>query len=363
MNHHDTINTAEFNKLLGGETSVDDEQGLMRNTLEQLDGKIDTFRHDNDLHLFVHGVAKSLGVEIADIDNIDLDEKTYKSAIHSMLDTRKGKSREEAAEMEYDSDALEILERLKHEYLMVGDSTPEDPECDMGLAHGGAADTIWRRLKYLSELVDAEKINTNTFGALASERSVNDAERERAKRSGYSKRGEPAITEFDLARNAASDIFDIDDEEWMYINGNDPTIPEQHRYQSSYKIAYAAKDGKHVFVLSAPMIDENRQHPDGKRRNRSNTADTMAMVARMLHDVKSDPKIIASTDAIFQFQRPDGESRLAPLGVKYEQVGFSREWANMPDFTPRYYAQELWSLINQTYKARDYLRNQYNITD
>ena len=244
---------------------------------------------------------------------------------------------------------------------MVGNTVPLTPDFDMGFAHGGAADTPWRRLRYLLQLIEEGKIRTDTLGMLASERPVNDAERAKAEKSGYSKSGKPAMTEFDLAQNAASEQLDIADDEWTLIEGYDPTIPEQHRYQHRYKIAYAEKNGKHIFVLSAPMIVENRLHPDGKRRNRSNTADTMAMVAKMLGDVRHEPKVVASTDAVFQFQRPDGESRLAPLGVEYHQVGYNRQTAGMPDHPPRYYAQELWSLINQTYKARDYLRNQYDL--
>lgn len=342
------------------ETYEANDPSLIEKSLDKLNNEIDGFRHDDELHAFVQEVARTQGTEIADTN--DLDEEEFKSILHSMLDTRKGKGRDEATDVEYSPEALELLEKLKQKYMMVGDTVPEEPDFDMGFAHGGAADTSWRRLGYLLQLINQGKVQTDTIGMLASERPVNDAERTRAEKSGYSKSGVPAMTEFDLARNAASDRMDITDDEWTLIEGNDPTIPEQHRYQHTYKIAYAEKDGKHVFVLSAPMIVDNRLHPDGKRRNRSNTADTMAMVAKMLTDVRHEPKVVASTDSVFQFQRPDGESRLAPLGVEYHQIGYSRETAGMPDHAPRYYAQELWSLINQTYKARDYLRNQLNHT-
>lgn len=330
-------------------------------TLDRLEHEADEIRSNPTLHAFLESVAETRGIDLPDLTDPELDEDTYLKACHSVLEMRKGKSRDEAEQVGYSEESLALLDELKAHYNMADDYMPLESDFDMGIALGGAADSAWRRLKPLKERIDAGEMNTDIVALFASDRPVNDAERERAKMSGFSKSGKPAMTEFDLSLNAASDQYDIDENEWEIIDGYDPSIPEQYHFQHKYKIAYAEKDGKHLFVLSAPMIGENRLYSDGNRRVRSNTADTFAMAARMLQGLGHTPRLVASTDSIFQFQRPDGESQLAGLGVEYRQMGSSRATVDMPEWQPQQYAQELWSLINQTYKGRNYLRAQHDI--
>lgn len=336
----------------------------------EFEQKMDSYFTDPDIREFIASLAVDRGVVIPDILG-DISEDEFMDAAQVVLDSRKGQGRESIVDSPYSERSKEALEIVKVNLQMNHNSEPSHTDFDIAFVPGSAGKSPANRLKYLLKLIEAGSVKTDTIAMLGCERPVDTkpnkagtTELDRAGIFGYDKSGNPAVTEFDLMRNSATHLLDIADEDWQVFEGHVGSIPEQHRFQYKYKIAYAEKNGKQVFVLSTPMLDEQRLHPDGNYRNRANTKDNVRMSAEMLRDhAGSSDELNAFfvTDAIFaKFQEADLASVLAPYGVRLEAAGFSRKEADASDWPGgnNYYAQELLSTLRQTRDARNMLRQE-----
>src|SRR5690606_32457607 len=139
---------------------------------------------------------------------------------------------------------------------IAGDTEPRVPQADAALILGGAGKSILDRATYARELVEAGKLQTSTIVLLGSSRPVNDTERQRA--GTYA---EGATTEYELAKNAAVEQFGVtfnDEEEFV---GYDDKVSTG--FEAGWRIAHAqTSGGMNIFVLSAPMLTEDRFYPD-----------------------------------------------------------------------------------------------------
>lgn len=336
--------------------------------LDEFEWKMHEYATDPDIRELITAIAADRGLDIPDMSDPDLDEDAFMAAAQIALDSRKGQGREAIVDAPYSERSQAALDSVKEKLAMNHNSEPSRHDFDIALVPGSAGKSPRNRLNYLLKLMEEGKVNTDTIALLGSERPVNmkplangTTELDRAGENGYDISGNPAATEFDILRNSAAHALNIRDDEWQSVTGNDPNIPEQHHYQHAYRIAYAEKDGKQIFVLSAPMIDEDRLYPTGNRRTRSNTKDTVRMTAEMLRDHMQDGRELNAavvTDAVFaKFQEADFASVLAESGVRVEAAGFSRAEAGAADWPGgnNYYAQELLSALRQTRAARDQL--------
>ena len=347
-------------------------ESVKTSVAEEYEEKMDHYFHDQDIREFISVLAEDRNLTIPDMFGDDLTEDEFMDAAQLVLDSRKGKGRESIVDTPYSDRAQEALDIVKENLKMNHNSEPSHTDFDVAFVPGSAGKSPANRLNYLLKLMEAGYVNTDTIAMLGCERKVNmnldkngRTEIDRAGSAGYDKSGNPAKTEFDILRNSAAHALDIADEDWQMFEGQVGSIPEQHRYQYKYRIAYAEKDGKHIFVLSTPMLDEDRLHPDGNHRDRANTKDNVRMAAEMLRDHVKDGKELhafLSTDAVFaKFQEADLASILATYGVKLQAAGFSRKEADSPDWPGgnNYYAQELLSTLRQTRAARDLLRSSH----
>lgn len=337
---------------------------------DEYEQKMDSYFNDPDIREFISSLAVDRGIIIPDLSH-DVTEDEFMDAAQLVLDSRKGRGRESIVDSPYSDRSKEALETVKENLKMNHNSEPSRTDFDIAFVPGSAGKSPMNRLNYLLKLMEAGYVNTDTIAMLGCERPVDTkpnkagtTELDRAGAAGYDMSGNPAITEFDLMRNTAAHAFDIADEDWQIFEGQVGSIPEQHRYQYKYKIAYAEKNGKQIFVLSTPMLDEQRLHPDGNYRNRANTKDNVRMSAEMLRDQigsMEEMNAFLVTDAIFaKFQEADLASVLAPYGVRLQTAGFSRKEADSADWPGgnNYYAQEILSTLRQTRDARNLLRNE-----
>jgi hypothetical protein len=305
-------------------------------------------------------------------------EAAFLEVAQATLDFRKGKTREEAEAITLSDETKDALDRVVDDLKMKQNTEPTQKEKDFDIVRfdaallpGAAGFVPAKRLDYLVELMDRDKVKTDIIFMIGCERPINmkpndkgQNEIDRAGAAGYNQAGDIAQTEFDLMRNTAAVKFDIADEDWSTVEGTDVDIPEE--YHRNWRIAYATtKDGKTICVISAPMLtEEDRIYPDGNPRQRANTPDGYAMAADLLHDYfghlpeGESPRALTVTDAIFnRFQGNDAKTVLAPEGIDSEAVGFTREHAGLPDWPggETYYLQEILSSIKSTYKARNAL--------
>ena len=341
------------------------EQSVMEAVAAELDAKLERHVSDSDMHELIFSVAEVREIELK--EPIE-DEEPFMKAAQLVLDFRNGKGRNEIKATELTPRARAALDKVVKKEKMKENTKPAVKKAYFGLLPGAAGKIPRIRQDYLVELIETGEAETDILALIGSERPIDMepnaeglTELDRARSAGFSKNGVQAKTEFDLLRNTATHKFDIKDEEWDLLEGQDGRVPGGEGFQQNWRIAYAkTPDGKHIFVTSAAMISEDRYRPDGKPRTQSNTTDGFMMVTEMLS--KDDPDALRHalvvTDAIsVPFQGADASAALAPFGFTVETVGYSRDHAGLPDW-PRgsaYYLQEVLSTLRRTRAGRDYL--------
>lgn len=205
---------------------------------------------------------------------------------------------------------------------LTGDTVPRKPEVEAAIVLGGAAKSPLDRTRYVKELLDSGQLKTNIVVSLGSERPVDDAERQRTG-DDYAK---DAKTEFDLMVAAAEKTFSVKASEENLYEWTDPDIvsgvPNKH------KILHipASEEVPDIFIISSAVVTDSwmKVKVGGKEkdilRNRANTEDSLATVARML---KPGDVVAAFTNAHFKpFQGAAASGQLGALGIDAEVVGF-----------------------------------------
>ncbi len=330
--------------------------------------RFEAYRTDPDLLELVARLADERNVNVPDPTE---SETSFMAASQAAFDFRQGKKREELEGGDLSQDVKDLAEKLVDKYDMRRNTEPKDPDVDAAIVLGAAGVTPRTRLEYLVDLMDQGKVNTSRIVMVAGERQMDmrqdkngQTEVDRAGEVAYNFGGEPAATEFDLMRNTVAKQFNVADNEWEYYEGDDPNVPHEQGFHTTWRFARAYKDGKEILVTSAPMIDEDRYSPaDGSPRNRANTIDSWLFAARILQMGKIDGgKLLGVTNSVFvPFQHADAQKALTGYGINVETVGMNREYSGLPEWQGGdigYYIQEILSAIRQTKFARDRLVEQ-----
>lgn len=226
-----------------------------------------------------------------------------------------------------------------------GDTVPFRVDAQAALILGGAGKSPLERATYTRELIEDDKLRTNTVVLLGSSRPVDDAERQRA-----GEYAENSSTEYELMLRAASSVFKVRFEQDDELIGYDDSVPVG--FESGWRIAHAeTTDGKNIFVLSTPMVTD-QFYPDGNRRPRANTADTYATFARVAQFDDPDSHVVAVTNAHFTpFQGADAVADLKKHGISAEVVGYDPSHFGNPSKTPEELLQETLSAVNSLMRA------------
>lgn len=240
-----------------------------------------------------------------------------------------------------------------------GDVEPEVAETDTTLILGGAGRSLLDRTAYGKELIDAGKMKPNKIVILASERPVDDAERQRA--------GEfaaDAMTEFDLGIASYEEVWGVKVDRSNIVEWADHTInpfpledqegiPFKNRV---HRVIHMEGDPQMsrpdaFFVSSAIVTDPlGDATKDGKPikiiRNRANTDDTFETHLR-LDDPKPKSRITMITKTIFlPFQKTAAVLRLAKRGVVVDAASYdSTHFGAKPD-KPHAQCLEILSLAD-----------------
>jgi hypothetical protein len=331
---------------------------------DKLERDFEKLAHDQDMRTLADEIAVFRSIELA--DDRFADEESAMNFMQSAFDFRNGAGRADVKKIELDDEAKDALNAIIDKYNMKSDTEPKFTDVDMVFIPGAAGAVPAKRLDYAMELIEAGKLNTEVITMIGCERPIDmkpnasgTNEIDRAATAGYNSNGEPAKTESDLMRNTIATKFGIKDEEWETWEGTDSRVPKNLGFQEDWKIYYCEKDGMHLFVVSAPMLGEDRHYPNGNPRNRSNTSDGYIMTAEMMrdHNPTAPIRTVTITDSIYQFQAPDAEGALAPYGVDADFAGYNRDHFNQPEWPAgdAAYIQEVLSLLRQTRAARDYL--------
>ena len=340
-------------------TSTHEEE--TQNITEQFD----EFRQSEKLLELITRLAEERELDIPDPTE---SEESFMKALQVTFDLRKGKPREELEGGDLSTEAKELVEELIDRYDLRHDTEPVNPNFDATLILGGAGITPLTRLEYALELEEKGKLKSPLLIMVGGERPVPEVEIERTKTGELARTGalfdlseKNVTTEFDLMRETASMKLGIKDDEWEYFEGDEPTIPHDKGFLTTYRVARAFKDGQQVIVTSAPMLDEKRysDHDPTKPRNRANTVDSLLMISEMMG--LENGRVCAVTNAVFtRFQGADVKKAMAPYNIETETVGMTREHSNLPEWQNGdigYYIQELLSTIKSTKHARDRLKN------
>lgn len=354
--------------------------------LAELSGTLDNYRNSPSFHGLIRNAAIDRGLDIQDVidqvskdkaydpDNFFQNEDVFMDVAQEILDERKGgKSRHDLVAGEMSDTTKQSLDEVKELLGMNRNTVPVQPEAEMVFVLGGAGATPANRLKYTIDMIERGELKTNVIVMVGCERPLvlkrnpsGENELDRAGEAATNSKGELAETESDLMRNTAENVLGFSDDDTQVFEGFDPRVPAEQGFHRDWKITYADIDhpqlgALNIFATSAPMLGDNRFHPDGKPRNRANTSDTMIMMAEMNRDVNPDKPIhtIVVTDAIFTaFQGPDAKGAMAPYGISSETVGYNREYAGLEDWSAgdTLYKQEVLSALRQTRAARNTLR-------
>lgn len=327
--------------------------------------QFDEFRKSEKLLALIARLAKERELEIPDPTE---SEESFMKALQVAFDLRQGKSREELEGGDLSAETKELMEELIDRYDLRRDTEPVNPNFDATLILGAAGITPLTRLEYALELEENGKLKSPLLIMVGGERPVPEAEIERTKtgelaRTGatFDLSGQNVKTEFDLMRETAAMKLGVEDDEWEYFQGDEPSIPHDKGFLTTYRIARAFKDGRQILVTSAPMLDEKRYSDSDptKPRNRANTVDSLLMISEILG--LEGGRVCAVTNAVFtRFQGADVKKAMAPYNIDTETVGMTREHSNLPEWQNGdigYYIQELLSTIKSTKRARDRLKD------
>ncbi len=318
-------------------------------------------------------IARLSDEQHIDIPDPTQDETSFMAALQATFDFRKGKTREEIDSNGLSPEVIALTDKLIETYDMRRDTEPTNPDFDAALILGGAGITPLTRLEYALELQEQGKLCAPTLIMVGGERPVNEGEIARAKSgelartdTDFDLSDKSVTTEFDLMRETAAAKLGIADDEWEYFTGDDATVPHGEGFQTEYRIARAYKDGQQILVTSAPMLDEDRYYPDGNKRTRANTIDSLLMIGETMGMGDGNPMraCVVTNAAFVRFQDADAKKALSAHNVDIETVGMTRahsglaEWQaseKYPDGDPAYYIGETLSAIRSTKFARDRL--------
>ena len=341
---------------------------LTEKVKESIPDRMELYTKSPVLLDLIRRVADERGISIPTTpEDETYDEETFFTTAQKVLDFRNGGSRENISFTELSSEAKDVLHELIDIFGMRRETEPSSPDFDVAFVPGAAGKIPANRLAYLRELESNGKLHTSNIVLIGSERPVDLkanasglTEIDRAGNAGYNSRGEQAQTEFDIMRNTASVAYGINEDDWDIIEGIDVEVPHDKGFHDAYRVATTKVGDQNIFVVSAPMLEENRISASGKPRNRANTTDGYLMTAK-LFNVKPEDQLraLVVTDAVFTpFQHVDAEKVFAPFGVAVETAGFTRAHAGMDTDWPggdSYYLQEILSNLRSTRDARDAL--------
>ena len=270
-------------------------------------------------------------------------EKSLRASMRAVFDFRTKKDGSYGERWEADENAKEFLELCSPEladkiyavaefFHLTGTSEPSTAEVEAGVALGGGGRSPFDRTMFQKELIDAGKLKPNYIVALGSSRAVDAAEIKRA--GGYA---EGAQTEYDLMVNAAKEAYNITVDAADVLTWKDQKLGSG--LMNENKVAYLPANGNRpdMFILSSAMLTNPYRQTvvDGEKRTvlrqRTDTADTFAMLGRMAN-FKPGDKVVAITNAHFRpFQGAAAAGQLAKYGVETEVVGFDpKHFDNLP---------------------------------
>jgi hypothetical protein len=255
-----------------------------------------------------------------------------------------GKERDEREKLPENKELSDIVYTLADSFGLVGDTEPTIKEATAAVVLGGMAKGCWQRTEYLKELLDKGVLSTDTVVLLGSSRQVDEKKERGIKGLEYVG---TAKTEYELMKKAAEAQFGVifDDD----MEGYDDNVPTG--FDHGWRIAHATdKDGRNIFVLSAPMLAD-QFHKNGNRRDRANTLDTWELFARVAQ-FGSEEHIVAVTNAHFRpFQGADAVNALQKSGASAEVVGFEPAHFGDPPKTTEELLQEMYSAVKSLAKA------------
>jgi hypothetical protein len=221
---------------------------------------------------------------------------------------------------------------------LTGDTEPEDPNVKAAVILGGAGKSPLDRTRYAKDLIDEGKLVPEYIVSLGSERPI-VTERDKKGENEYDRAGsysEGAKTEYDLMVAAAKEVFGAEVAENDVVEWTDPKI--MGGVPSKHKIAFIPATDAHppIFIISSAVLT----HPfmtrmvEGKKieavRNRSNTEDTFATLART-NSLEPGDKVVAVTNAHFRpFQGAAAAGQLGEYGIQTEVVGYDPTRYNNP---------------------------------
>lgn len=239
-----------------------------------------------------------------------------------------------------------------------GDVEPEVAETDTALILGGGGRSLLDRTAYGKELIEAGKMKPNKIVVLASERPVDEAERQRA---GFTT---TATTEFELGIDSYEKVWGVAVDRESTVEWVDHTIdafpledqkgiPYRNRV---HKVLHAPGDPEvgrpeAFFVSSAIVTDPlGDATKDGKPikiiRNRANTDDTFETYSR-LDQPTPKSRITMITKTIFlPFQKTAAVLRLAKKGVIVDAASYDTTHFGAAADKPHSQGMEILSLVD-----------------
>ena len=161
---------------------TDITQEIIRQNTESIHSKIELLASDPDLRELIRHVGK-----IRFNEDINYELGDFK-AMHGAMDcfdsrTKKDgtyRERAEADEIIFDPETDQQIYKLAEKFGLTGDTVPSRKDADAALVLGGAAKAPLNRAFYTRELLEKGLLETDTIIFLASDRPVDDNERQRA---------------------------------------------------------------------------------------------------------------------------------------------------------------------------------------
>jgi hypothetical protein len=306
--------------------------------IDQLNAQKEALVSSADVRQIIGEVAHIRGLE-ADVEYQDFTG--LYASMRSAFDFRTKADGSHGERWEAEENAKQFLSEctpelskkiytIAEQFGYTGDTIPSDKRAKAAVILGGGGRSPLDRTQYTADLIAEGKLESDYIISLGSDRPI-DTKRDEKGENEYDRAGEYALgakTEYDLMVRAAEEVFGATISETDVIEWTDPEImggiPRIH------KIAYIEANDVHppIFIISSAILTYPFRTTKVKdrdmevRRNRANTEDTFATLARMPGFDAGD-KIVAVTNAHFKpFQGAAASGQLGEYGMDTEVVGY-----------------------------------------
>jgi hypothetical protein len=297
-----------------------------------------------DIGMMRFNYDNSLPYELGDFEGLHaamdvFDSRTKKDGTYG--------ERNDAEELIFDDETDDRIYSLAQEFGLTGDTVPSTKDVDAALVLGGAGKSPLTRALYTQELMDTDRLNTNTIIFLASDRPVDEDEQKRG-----GEYAEGATTEFELNIKAAEKVFGVEFQDSDIISFTDPSVTREIPFHA--RIAHTQDaSGRDIFVISAPITTDPFEIRNGKEiiRRRANTRDTYAML-KAVDALRPGAHVVGITNAHFvPFQGADAKGQLGALGIAAEIVGFDPSHYGDPQKPSQQLLQEMLTVADSLARA------------